>query len=239
MEELDALYTSHAKCPVCESTVDFTKVRSQSIRLLKQDTDFCPWYEGANPILYEAVICPECGYGSHVTNFTVISMAEKQRIREKISSRWTKRSFKGRRTLDNALEAFKIVLLNLYAREAPKSEVAKICLRIAWIYRYKGDHEQEKKFLQYALDSYKIAYHEEDLSDGRFDEYTCIFIVGELSRRLGQLGQSMQWFSRLISCYSDPKQKDCIPNKMIETTRDLVHEIKSAKAEMKERDHQN
>lgn len=230
MKTVSSLFNSKIECPVCESTIEYTKVRSKSIRLIKQDTDFCPWYEGENPVLYEAVICPECGYGSHVTTFENINRYEKAKLKEKITPRWKKRSFTGQRTIEKALEAFKIVLMNLIAMEANKSEIAKICLRIAWLYRYKNDKEQEKRFLNYALKNYKLAFHSEDLSQGKFDEYVCMFIVGELSRRLGKLDESYQWFSRLITCYADPKQKHRISSRLIETTRDLIQEIKDAKA---------
>lgn len=234
MEELNPLYSSKMKCPVCESNIEITKVRAKSVRLIRQDTDFCPYYEGENPILYEAAVCSECGYGSHITTFEQINRHEKAKVREKISSKWIKRSFLGERNIEKSLEAFKIVLLNLYEMEAPKSEAAKICLRIAWLYRYKGDKELEKKFLEHALLQYKIAYHDEDLSEGKFDEFTCMFIIAELSMRLGNYDESMQWFSRLISAYSDPRNKSRIPNKLIETARDLVQEIKEITAKNKE-----
>ena len=226
MEEISSLYTSHKKCPICGAKVDFTKIRTRSVRLLKQDSDFCPYYEGENPILYEAVICPECGYGSHITTFEQVNGIEKARTREKITPKWHKRCFLGERTYDQALEAFKIVLLNLYEREAVRSEIAKICLRIAWIYRYKNEDRLENKFLEHALNYYKMAYHEEDLTSGKLDEYTCMFIIGELSKRAGHYNESLQWFSRLITCYSDPLQKSHISNKLIETTRDIVQEVK-------------
>ena len=228
MEPISALYTSKTQCPVCETQIEFTKVRMKAARLLHQDTDFCPHYEGENPIFYEAVICSECGYGSHISTFEIINKYEKAKVREKITSKWNKRSFLGERNIDHAIEAYKIVYLNLYEREAPKSEIAKICHRLAWLYRYQDENELEKKYLEHALTQYKIAYHDEDLTRGRLDEYTCLFIIGELCMRLGIYEESTQWFSRLIMCNSDPAQKSKIPQRLIETTRDLVQEIRTA-----------
>ncbi|MCX7771927.1 MAG: DUF2225 domain-containing protein, partial [Clostridia bacterium] len=73
MSEVSSVYESQATCPVCEAKIKLTKIRTKAVRLLKQDTDFCPYYEGENPIYYEAAICPECGYGSHVTSFENIN----------------------------------------------------------------------------------------------------------------------------------------------------------------------
>jgi len=46
MDEVKAVYNSKTVCPVCVSKIEFTKVRSKAVRLIKQDTDFCPYYEG-------------------------------------------------------------------------------------------------------------------------------------------------------------------------------------------------
>ena len=235
MDEVKAVYNSKTVCPVCVSKIEYTKVRSKAFRLIKLDTDFCPYYEGENPLLYEAVICPECGYGAHVTSFENISRYDKEKVRNEITSKWNKRKFTGPRTVDQALEAFKIVLLNLNCIEGLKSEIAKICMRIAWLYRYKGDQEQEKKFLNYALINYKKAYSQEDLSEeGKLDEYTCMYIIGELSKRLGLYEDSTQWLSRLIMSYSDPGQKDRIPHRLIELARELFQEVRETVAATKE-----
>ena len=137
MGNVKPVYNSKITCPVCDSEIEYTKVRSKQIRLLRQDTDFCPYYDGVNPLFYEAVICSECGYGSHITTFSNVDRYARAKIKEKITPKWQKRSFTGERDLLHALEAFKIVLLSLYAMDGPKSEIGKISLRIAWLYRYR------------------------------------------------------------------------------------------------------
>jgi len=222
----DSLYQSEIKCPVCEMDFPITKVKSRSVRLIKQDTDFCPHYEGVNPLYYEVVVCPDCGFASHISSVNNINRFEKQKVRDLISKKWVQRDFSGERTWEKALEAYKIALLNLNYREAYKSEIAKICIRIAWLYRYAGDKELEGRYLHHALNHYKDAYQGEDLSESKMDEFVSLFIIGELSKRVGLYEQSQQWFSRLITSYADPKNKSKIPQSLIETTRDLVQELK-------------
>ncbi len=235
MAEYSTIYNSHIECPVCNTDIEFTKVRSKTIRLLKQDTDFCPYYEGENPLLYEAIICPECGYGAHITNFKNINKYERAKIKEKITQRWTKRSFTGHRDNEKALEAFKLVLLNLQDMEAPKSELAKICMRIAWLYRYKNEEKYEKKFMEHALKNYMEAYSQEDLTvEGKLDQYTCLYIIGELNKRLDHYEESVQWLSRLIMSFADPQQKAKIPQRLIDNARDLYQEVKDIMAATKE-----
>lgn len=235
MAEVKSIYNTHIDCPVCDSNIEYTKIRSKTIRMLKQDSDFCPYYEGENPLLYEAVICPECGYGAHITNFQNINKYERARVREKITKKWTKRSFTGHRDIDKALEAFKLVLLNLQDMEASKSEIAKICMRIAWLYRYKNEQKLESKFMEHALKNYMEAYSQEDLTvEGKLDQYTCLYIIGELCKRLERYEESVQWLSRLIMSNADPQQKSKIPQRLIENARDLYQEVKDIMAATKE-----
>jgi uncharacterized protein (DUF2225 family) len=119
-------------------------------------------------------------------------------IKDKISSHWTKRSFVGERDADKAIEAFKLALLTLNVRNAKSSELAKVCLRIAWLYRFKGD-PKEIEFLNFALNSYNDAYQKERFPLDKLDEFTCMYIIAELFRRVGKLDDAVLWFSRLVA----------------------------------------
>ena len=146
MTKLEPTFNSEILCPVCEKKIKVTKVRSKFVKLLKQDDDFCPYYETINPVLYEAWVCNYCGYAAHSTVFKNVTQSGRKAVLEKITQNWTSREFTGERDYKQALEAFKIVLYNLQVREAPFSEFAKICLRIAWVYRYMNNTEEEKRF---------------------------------------------------------------------------------------------
>jgi len=227
LNQLSPTYETEVQCPACEKEFEITKVRSRAVKLVRQDTDFCPYYEGINPLFYEAIVCTHCGFATHITELSdELNRIEKKRIQEQITKKWTPRSFSGQRTWDKALEAFKLVLLNLNVRGAAHSEIGKICMRIAWLYRYAGDDELEKCYLNHALNSYIRAYEEEDLSQSKLDPFTLLFIIGELCCRTGKVDESLHWFSRLIKENSDPKNKGKIPSTLIETTRDRVHELR-------------
>lgn len=222
MTELNPLYSTSIICPVCDRQIEITKVRSKCIRLLSQDEDFCPHYEGLNPILYEAWICSLCGYAAHSTVFSEASDHDRKYIREKITPKWTSREFTGERDIHRALDAYKIVLYNLQVRGAPSSEFGKICLRIAWLYRYNGEWVNECRFLNFAYNYYQQAYSGEHLGQNKPDEYTLMFIIGELARRLDLLEDAVSWFGRIISASARHDEKDKIQPRLLEETRDLI-----------------
>jgi len=223
MSDLNPLYNSTLTCPVCDKSIEVTKVRSRFVKLSRQDEDFCPYYETWNPVLYEAWVCNHCGYAAHSSVFAEVNRNDCKQVLEKIKPKWTSRDFTGERNIDKALEAFKIVLYNLQVREAPLSEFGKICLRIAWMYRYKGEWANEQKYLKHSYDYYKKAFSQEHLSNKKLDEYTLMYILGELARRLELYDEAMQWFGKLISASANPKERSRIQPRLIEMAKDQIH----------------
>jgi uncharacterized protein (DUF2225 family) len=193
------LYNKTIKCPVCTEKLDVTKVRSSAIKVLSRDTDLCVYYEGINPLFYDVFVCEHCGYAAQAEKFETISAADAKIILENIQPKWNKRSFSGDRNIDQAIEAFKLALLNMQVRKAKIIELAKICIRLAWMYRLKKDDVNEKKYLQFALKSYKGAFENERFPIDKLDESTCIYIIAELLRRLEDYEESIKWFSKLVS----------------------------------------
>lgn len=193
----NSLYNTTMECPVCLNQFEITKVRSKTSKVLSRDSDFCVHYEGINPILYDVWVCENCGYAAQQDKFSLIYDKDAKSIKETLSPKWHKRSFAGERTLENAIEAFKIALLNLHVKKAKSSEIAKVCVRIAWLYRMNND-EKEKEFLKFALNAYTETFEKESFPADKMDESTCLYMIGELNRRVGQIEDSVKWFSRLI-----------------------------------------
>ncbi|MCX8130681.1 MAG: DUF2225 domain-containing protein [Clostridia bacterium] len=214
------LYNKEIECPVCSMKFEVTKVKTKACKVANRDSDFCVHYEGLNPILYDVWVCENCGYAALSDRFEDISTKDAGIIKQSISPRWHKRSFAGERNTEMAVEAFKLALLNLQVRSAKASELAKICLRIAWLYRYAND-EREKDFLKFALRNYDEAYQKERFPIDKLDEFTCMFIIAELYRRIGDKENSILWFSRLISS-PDARQNA----KLIESAREQFQLVK-------------
>jgi uncharacterized protein len=217
-EKMDSsLYEKAIKCPVCTKEFNVTKVKTKTSKMLKRDSDFCTYFEGVNPIIYDAWVCQNCGYSALSDKFEEISSKDASIIHEKIASRWNKRSYSGERSNDLAIEAFKLALYNAQVRTAKPIDFAKICLRIAWIYRFNND-EKEKDFLGFALKYYDEAFQKERFPVDKLDETTCMYMVAELHRRIGNIDESIKWFSRLIS---SPRSRN--NRTIVETAREQYH----------------
>jgi uncharacterized protein (DUF2225 family) len=212
-------------CPVCNREIEVTKVKTKGCKVQSRDTDLCVYYEGINVLFYDVWVCENCGYAALQDKFDNILTRDIHTIRDKISNHWTKRSFIGERDVDQALEAFKLALLNLKVRNAKNSEIAKVCLRIGWLYRSKGD-PKEIDFLNFAADAYNAAYQSERFPLDKLDEYTCMYIIAELFRRVGKLNDSVLWFSRIVSSAEARRNP-----KLIDMARDQYQIAKDQLAE--------
>jgi len=80
---MDELYDKNVKCPVCSTDYSTKKVRTRALRLIKQDEDFLPYYQGENPIKYRVFVCPNCGYAAYEDKYNAISDQGKEEIKRR------------------------------------------------------------------------------------------------------------------------------------------------------------
>jgi len=212
----DRLYNVKIDCPVCSKRIEVTKVKAKACKVVSRDSDFCVYYEDVNPIFYDMWVCEFCGYAAQAEKFGKLNSKDSKTILENITPRWKKRSFLGERDADSAIEAFKLGLYSLQTIKAKLSDIARVCLRIAWLYRFKND-EKEKDFLKFALSCYSAAFEKERFPIEKLDETTCMYIIAELNRRVGNLNESVKWFGRIISSPEARKNQ-----KLMENTRDQI-----------------
>jgi hypothetical protein len=162
-----------------------------------RDSDFCVHYKGVNPMFYDIYVCPHCGYAALADRFDKIDVEGKKAVLQNTTPNWTSRDYGGERTLEQALECYKLALLCAQLKRDKPSELAALCLRIAWLYRFSQDEQEERRFLQAALDEYVAAYERQ--TDNNVNEMNLLYIIGELYRRLGNAAQAVQWFSRVVN----------------------------------------
>jgi hypothetical protein len=193
------LYEKSVECPVCGNTFTVTAVKKKAYMVESRDTDFCVHYKALNPMLYDVWICQLCGYAALQSSFPNITPKRAKLIQEYITPKWVARETEKIITYEKAVNRFKLALISAQISKAKASEVAAICLRIAWLYRFMNDEEKERTFLSNALEKYLEAYANERFPLENMDEATVIYLIGELHRRLGNNEEAVVWFSKVIN----------------------------------------
>jgi uncharacterized protein len=223
MEDLQAAFDRNIDCIHCKHKFTTKKLRSRFIKVTEYDTDFRPHYESddVNPLFYNIFVCPECGF-SFSDDFTkTFAPGTKQLIEEKVSSKWTSRHYGDERTIDDAINTYKLAGYCATLKKEKHIVSAGIYLRIAWLYRQKDNKEQEIRFLKLSRQEYLESYSTDDFKGTQVSEIRLFYLAGELSNRIGDIKGAAKYFSMVIE-----KQKQAVETKLVEMARERWQEIR-------------
>lgn len=226
-KELKFLYDRNIKCKFCENRYVTKKVRSRFIRAHKHDTDFCSFYisTNLNPLLYYVSVCPKCGFSTSEECTDYFPPKSKDFIQQKICDNWNKKDYGQERTLDMAINCYKLAIYCATIKKEKHIALGGLYLRLAWLFRTeKVNLQEEQRFLRLALEEYIQSYSVGDFSDTSFSEIKLLYLIGELSRRVGLDGQATRYFSRVIE-----KQRETIEKGIIQMAKDRWSEMREEK----------
>ena len=194
----DSLYSKKVTCPICGKQFSSMKAKLSSCKVEKKDEDFCTHYVGLNPTYYDIFVCPFCAYSASEASFEKITEEEIKLLKDAFSGRIVGRSFCTERSLNDAIASCKLAIHTAEIRKAKASVLAGLCLKLAWLYRFAGD-KQEEIFLNYSLQNYLDAFDKEECPIGNLNEISMLYLLGELSRRLGKLNDAIVWFGKAVA----------------------------------------
>jgi hypothetical protein len=220
-EQISMLYNKNLVCPVCGTQFKAKAIKKGSYRILEKDSDFFIRYSRISPYFYDVWLCDNCGYAAIKTDFENLSEYDAQTIKKKISSKWQSKNYPEVYDINIAIQRYKMALLNYYVINSRSSKKAISYLKIAWMYRLKNDSENEQTFLKKSLDNFSSAYYNENFPICGMDNYTTMYLIGELTRRCGNPEGSTIWFSRVItSKMGSEKIKD-----LARTQKDIIKRL--------------
>lgn len=242
--EQDFIFDKTHTCPVCDHEFKAKTVKVGKAKLLGQDMDLRPRYEGIDMLKYDVIVCPHCGYAALSRYFKFVSSKQAQKIRETISQNYKSKPDEGETyTYETALERYKLALVNAIVKQAKNSEKAYICLKSAWLLRgsvenmkpEEPDYEAKKaeaiknedEFLKNSLDGFIVARQTEGYPMCGMDESTLDYLIAVMALRFGQFDVSTKLIAGILASTSaNPRMKD--------RTRDLkdtlMQKIKEQKA---------
>ena len=212
--EEDLLFDKSYTCPVCDMEFKSKMVRTGKAKLVSADSDLRPRYQGVDPLKYDAILCPKCGYASLNRYFNFVMASQAKMIKEQITTNFTYQSEDGKiYSYDEAITRHKMALLNTIVKKGKTSERAYTCLKLAWLFRgkreelMKGDYEkkeveeiykEELECLENAHEGFISAFSKEEFPMCGMDQYTVMFLVAELARRIGDTAEAKRWVSQVL-----------------------------------------
>lgn len=213
--EEDNIFDKTFTCPVCDQEFKTKMVKAGKVKLLNLDSDLRPVYQYMDPLKYDAIVCPKCGFAALNRFFKYVTNAQAALIKSNISA-----SFRGIKetgnifTYEDALARHKLALINSIVKKAKTSERAYTCLKIAWILRGKSEtlpkntpdykrlidelEKEEMDFTEKAYVGFEEAFSKEEFPMCGMDEVTMTLLMAELARRVGKYDEAGRWISKVL-----------------------------------------
>lgn len=211
VDEKDLLFEKAVDCPVCDSKFK-TKVVKSTIRPLMPDMDLRPKYQNIDPLKYDVISCPNCGYTALSRYFSGIVSIQRARVKEKICANFTpKVDDKEIYSYEDAQDRYKLALVNAVVKGAKDSEKAYICLKSAWIQRGKAEllgeghpefivtKELEADYMRNAYDGFVQALAQESFPMCGMDEQTVNYLVSVLALNTNHLDVASRFVATILT----------------------------------------
>lgn len=226
VKETDFLFDKTYECPVCDSKIKARTLKAGKARLLRADMDLRPVYENIEPLKYDVVICPECGYAAISRYFSGLTPSQIKAVRETISSAYQQSDTKSETyTYEEAIGRYKLCLANAIVKHAKASEKAYICLKGGWLLRSMSESldkeapdytrkiselkAQENEFLKNALEGFLSARQAESYPMCGMDETTVEYLIAVLAMNFEQYDVASRLISGiLVSASATGRMKD-------------------------------
>lgn len=230
--EISPFYKKRMQCLNCKAHFLTTRIRSRHVRVVQHDSDFRPIYlhKDVNPIFYNVAVCPDCGFAFTDDFNRYFAPGTQELIRKNITLKWRSRDFGSMRTMEQAVESYKLAYLSASFKKEKPLTIAGIMLRIAWIYRETGDTELEKRYLRIARDLYIQGFSEGNYIGTQMSETRVQYVIAELSWRIGDRPQAILNFSRVI----EAQKRSTEPN-IIRLAKDRWQEIREENGEERDK----
>jgi len=136
-DEVDFLIDKEYECQVCQQKFKQRVVRSGKAKMISQDLDLRPVYDGIDMQKYDVILCPHCGYSVLTRYYGPMAPTHRKMIREKITASFRPQGTQvpNKISYEEAFPRYQLVLANALVRQAKSSERAFICLKTAWLLR--------------------------------------------------------------------------------------------------------
>lgn len=226
MQEQDYLFDKSFTCPICDKDFKTRTVKVGKVKLTGTDIDLRPKYDQVDLLKYDIIMCPNCGYAALSRFFKFVTSPQAKNIKEKISASFKPQTeVKETYNYDEALERYKLTLVNAIVKQAKPSEKAYICLKAAWLLRGKAEHldtsepdyekkkkeieDEENNFLHNALEGFISARQTESFPMCGMDETTVDYLIAVTAMRFEQYDVSNRLISGILtSPTANPRMKD-------------------------------
>ena len=236
VNEKDFIFEKAYECPVCEFKFKEMTVKTSRARVVKIEKNLRPICDGIEPIKYEMISCPMCGYTTMNRYFGPVIPRQKQMFIDSIGRNYPGNKYykPGVISFDTAIERIELALATAMVKMTRDSEKAYICLKGKWLCEayidvlleedpdneelIKTVKEKGKEFHEFAYEGLIKARQSESFPIAGMDSVTLDYLLAEMAAESGKYDVASKLISSLL-------QNQTIPKRIKDKTRYLKDEI--------------
>ncbi len=213
-----------AVCPVCGQTFKGIKLFESKLQQISMDRDTRKHFKDIEPAYYRIWVCPKCLYANFSGHrFSEITDNQKAILKEAIADRI--KLLAGQNNLKSeaqtAITRYRLAAEVLERGQFSLDMLGRAWLNLAWIYESIEDTETANMARNKSAALYEQFYLE-SRSMSPAMEIQVMYIIGELSKRLGDLKKAHQYFFKVAH------HKENSNSILKDFARDGIQEIRAA-----------
>jgi hypothetical protein len=211
-EEREILFGKTYECPVCYQSFKNLTVRTGKVHSLGQDVDLRPRYRDVDPLKYDVVACPHCGYAALSRYFQQMMPVQRKWIKEGLQEYKETEYSTELYSYNDAVYRYKLAILSDQVGKVHSSRKAYTWVKLAWVIRGRLQledaqltdsmkqslHEEEQEYLQRAYDGYLDAFSSEHFPMSGMDEITFTYLVSAIAYELGKFDEALRLLSHIL-----------------------------------------
>lgn len=216
----NALYDKSYTCTVCNRPFKAKAVKVGKNQVVSIDSDLYTRYSLVNPILYDVLVCPNCGYAAVSKSFDTLLPKQKEWIKSQICNSYKDPNYSEYPTIEEAIHKHKMALLTCMIKKGKTGEQAYIALHIAWLYRDLDDEQNEISFLKRAYEGFDEAIAKERFPILGLDDITVMYILADIAYRLGLFDSAKKYLATVIT---SPNISSRIKNRALDLKEKIMN----------------
>ena len=215
------------KCSLCLKNFNAIIINNNLLKIKIRESDFHIIYNDYSPLLYEAIVCSNCGFAGLKEKFESITPFEEKILRNLFSKKkilpFPKINNFLERNYEDAEIAFNQAISWAKVLKISSYKIAGLILRNAWLCREQKKEREEKIYLEQAVEYYEKAYSYEGVVSSSLGEPGAAYLAGEMYRRLGNNKKANIWFNSAIKLHNI--KKNPLINELAKQQLNIINSI--------------
>ncbi len=209
-------------CSNCNKHFNMPSPRYQRLKLEKSHENLRAEYANTEPVFYEVIFCPHCGYTRLKNNFDTLNDLKRKLYKDEIGNKFRKRQNDIEIDAEVALERYKFGLFTARAMALPASEVAVLFYKQSWVKQITGDEVGYIQSVAKAYEWFEKALSEEHFPVQNIDQETAEYLMSVFAKDFGDYTRALKHVGSVLT-------SPTVSGRLKERARDLKDEVSKLK----------